>query len=240
LADDGLLVIGHGSARYPDAGGGLHAHVRRIGATRPVRAGLLNGMPSVGAAVAGLPSTGVIRVVPFFMEDGYFTRVAVPRALNGLMAADRLLFCPAVGLHAGMGRLIEARVLDGCAARDLDPASVVLLLVGHGSATAPGQALSLHRHAAWLTKQNKYSAVATACLEEPPFVADVLSSLRAHTVAVVGFFAGAGAHMRDDLPRLIAVEHEARGSAGFGVHNLGCVTDDPAMAQIILDQARLG
>ncbi|MDR3533829.1 MAG: CbiX/SirB N-terminal domain-containing protein, partial [Rhodopila sp.] len=103
--------------------------------------------------------------------------------------------------------------------------------------SAPGRALALHRHASRVAATELFARVEAACLEEAPFIAPALSGLRHHPVIVIGFFAGEGGHVRDDLPALIAAEQQARGSTGLAVRFQGSVTDDPAMTQIILDQA---
>jgi len=252
IGDEALLLIGHGSSRYPQAGRMLAEHARRIAATgsyREIGMGLLNGTPTAAEALERLTAP-LVRIVPFFMENGYFSRVAVPRAL-GLPAAAtsgarvvhaatgaQVLLCPAVGTHDDMADLIARRVLDGCAERGIAPASTSVVIVGHGSARSPGRALALHHHATRLTARSLFAAVAAACLEEPPFVATVLQGLRTHPVAVVGFFAAEGGHLRDDLPELIAAERAMRGSAGGEINNLGPVADTPLLTRIILDQAR--
>jgi sirohydrochlorin cobaltochelatase len=234
-ANEALLLIGHGSARYPDAASALQGHaesLRREKRFDQVAVGLLNGGPSVAQALADI-QTAVIRVVPFFMEDGYFTRVAVPRALG-----DRpVILCPPIGVHDGMARLIERQARAGCALLGTLPHTATLLIVGHGSARAPGRALALHRHAKSVTATGVFASVTTACLEEAPFVADALRERRAHPVVVVGFFANRGGHVRDDLPALIAAEQAVRGPAGLAMRFHGSVSDDTAMTQIILDQA---
>lgn len=81
---EALLLIGHGSARYADAGQVLEAQAEALRATgrfAEVGVGFLAGTPSPAEALASL-SAATIHVVPFFMEDGYFTRVALPRALG--------------------------------------------------------------------------------------------------------------------------------------------------------------
>ena len=80
---------------------------------------LLNGAPSVDEALAGI-SQPIIRVVPFFMEDGYFSRVAVPRAIGAATSSDAGhragSFCvPRSGVHDGMAGLIERQALAACA-----------------------------------------------------------------------------------------------------------------------------
>jgi sirohydrochlorin cobaltochelatase len=238
-ANDALLLIGHGSARYPDAAAALqrHAAMLRAGSCfAQIEVGLLNGAPPVQEALARI-DTAVIRVVPFFMEDGYFTRVAIPRATQH---DARTRVCPPVGTHDAISDIIADRAEQACAATGARPADAAVLLVGHGSASAPGRALALHRHASRIAAAARFARFEAACLEEPPFLADALAGLRDYPVMVIGFFANAGTHSRDDVPTAVANERSARGSRGRNVHFHGVLTDDPAMTRIILDQAAGG
>ena len=270
-ANDALLLIGHGSARYPDAAAALHRHAQTLRAatlpdptppdptqphpalpdptlpdpTGPVAAlpdtprfaqievALLHGTPTVEQALRRI-TAATLRVVPFFMEDGYFSRVAIPSALAVRPGA---ILCPAIGVHDAIAGLIERQALAACDDLAIPPSTAAILLIGHGSASAPGQALALHRHAARVAATGLFARVEPACLEEPPFVAETLSGLRRHPVVVIGCFANHGAHVRDDIPRLIAAELAARHRALPSVRFTGCVTDDPAMPDIIIDQA---
>lgn len=240
-ARDALLLIGHGSVRFSDSARAIHLQAEALRQTRrfaQVAVGLLNGAPSVAQALAGIDSA-TIRVVPCFMEDGYFTRVAVPRALGGPGAwgGRRVKMCPPIGVHDAMAGLIERQALAACAATGFSSRDAAVLVVGHGSSSAPGRTLALHRHASRVAATELFCRVESACLEEAPFVADALSGLRAHPVIVIGFFAGEGGHVRDDVPALIEAERSARGEAGLSVRFHGSVTNDPAMTEIILDQA---
>ncbi len=236
FANDILLLIAHGSARYPDAARVLQNHaatLRDAACFRQVEVGLLNGAPSAAHALSRL-GDAPIHVVPFFMEEGYFTHVAIPRLLD---ADQRTRLCPAIGLHAGIADIIQAQAHRACRAHAIPAHEAAILLVGHGSASAPGRALALHRHAAKVASAAAFARCEAACLEEAPFIADALQALRAHPVIVIGFFAGEGMHVRDDVPEAVAAERSARGGNGYPIHFPGSVTDDPAMTRIILDQA---
>lgn len=215
----------------------LHAE----GRFAQVEVGLLNGAPSVPDALARI-GAATIRVVPFFMEDGYFARVAVPKAVDPVR--DRVTLCPPVGIHDGIAGIIEHQALAACLDLGIPSRSAAVVVIGHGSSSAPGRALALHRHTARVAATELFARSEAACLEEPPFVADALASLRAHPVVVVGFFANQGGHIRDDVPALIAQEQAARGrdpkSSGRPIRFHGSVADDPAMHQIILDQVMRG
>lgn len=193
----------------------------------------LAGEPAIASVLAQLKADE-IRVVPFFMEDGYFTRVAIPHALGG---DRRVRLCLPVGTHQAMPRLIANLARRALQRAALAPKDAALLLVGHGSASAPGRRLALHEHAEALARESLFARVEPACLEEPPFLPDALAALRSWPVMVAGFFAGQGLHPRDDVPQAIADEQSARGGAGHSVIFCGSVGDEPGMAAVIRDRA---
>ena len=85
-----------------------------------------------------------------------------------------------------------------------------------------------------------FARVQAACLEEAPFVADVLAGLRGHPTVVIGFFANQASHVLDDVPDLLAKERGVRGQAGSPVRFHATVIEDPAIADLILEQASAG
>ena len=112
-----------------------------------------------------------------------------------------------------MAGLIERQALVACDRLGVPSRDAAVLVVGHGSSSAPGRTLALHRHAARVAATELFARVEAACLEEPPFVADALAGLRAHPVVVIGFFANQGGHVRDDVPALVAAEDWRSGPA---------------------------
>ena len=236
---DALLLIGHGSERLRDAARPLLAHakvIRESGRFAEVKVGMLFGEPNI-ASVGATLSAPVVHVVPFFLNDGYFTRIVIPGQLLPLASTSRVIrFCPPVGLHDGIAALIETRLLHHCETFGADPKSLSVLLVGHGSAQSPGRARTLLRHAAKLEAGGRFGRVRVAYLEESPFVAEALASARGHVVAVVACLANEGKHTTTDLPGLVAAERDERGTHWPPVHDLGAIGADEAMPQLIMDQ----
>lgn len=232
-----MLLIGHGSASHAAAGRVLLEHAKaletELGAGR-IGVGFLAGSPTPAQALARLTAT-TVHVVPFFMEHGYFSRQALPRALSPAAghaprAGQTVRLHKPVGTHPDMTDLIVRRARDACRQAETDAAAVALVLVGHGSARAPGRTLALHVHAGRVRVTGGFASVQAACLEEPPFVPDVLARLRNGPVAILGLFAGEGMHVAQDLPGLIAA---ARSQRSQPVLDLGFIGADAGMRRII-------
>jgi sirohydrochlorin cobaltochelatase len=236
---DALLLIGHGSERLPDAARPLLAHgeaIRETGRFAEVKVGMLFGEPNL-SSVLGTVSAPVIHVVPFFLNDGYFTRIVIPDLLLPLASVSRVVrFCPPVGSHDGIAGLVESRLLRHCEMHGTDPKSLSVLLVGHGSAQNPGRARTLLRHAGTLESEGRFGWVRVAYLEEAPLVAEALASARGHVVAVVACLTNEGVHAARQLPCLIAAERDERGTHWPPVHDLGSIGADEVMPQLIMDQ----
>jgi sirohydrochlorin cobaltochelatase len=231
--DEALLLVAHGAPRHAHADRALQAHaaaLRALGCFAQVAVALLNGAPLPAEALASLRPQ-VVHVVPFFMEQGWFVREAIPRALAHRQG-HVLRFHKPVGLHPALPERAAARVRAACGAA---AAGTSVLLVGHGSARSPGRPMALHRHAAAIAAAGDFAAVRAAFLEEPPLVADALHDWRDCPIAVVGFFAGDGGHVRDDLPALLSAARTQRGGNAGPLLDVGTIGDDPAMPGIILD-----
>jgi sirohydrochlorin ferrochelatase len=229
-----LLIVGHGSASVPGAGRFLAAQAERVaarGAFARVAFGFLAGAPSAAEALASL-GDGPADVAPWFMEDGWFVRTTLPAALP---RDPGLRFLAPVGTHP--------RVADAIAARCAGFRRV--LLVGHGSARAPGRRWAAHAHADAL--RDRFDAVGVAFLEEPPDAATALAAMAGGRgaripldmaegtgeIAVVGLFLNAGVHATLDLPRAVR-------ASGARIRDLGPIGDDPALADIVHARASEG
>lgn len=236
---DALLLVGHGSTVIPDAARPLLAHadvIRLSGRFAEVEVGMLLGEPDAVKGFKNLTAP-VVHVVPFFLDDGYFTRIAIPELILPLASPSRVIrFCQPVGLHDGIATLIERRLTHHCDMFGTDPKSLSVLLVGHGSSQNSGRARALRRHAETLEATARFGWIRVGFLEEAPFVQDALASARGHVVAVVGYLLNEGAHATKDVPLLIADERAKRGTHWPPVHYLGSIAMDEAMPRLIIDQ----
>lgn len=239
FTQDALLLIGHGSTTLPDAARPLLSHaaiIRASGDFAEVAVGMLLGEPSAATVFDGLTAP-VVHVVPFFLEDGYFTRIAIPELLLPRVPASRVVrFCPPAGANEGIASLLEKRLLRHCELFGTNPKSLSVLLVGHGSGRNPGRARLLRHHANMLETKGRFGWVRIAHLEEPPFVPGTLASARGHVVAIIGYLANEGTHATVDVPAFIAAERAQRGTHWPPVHDLGSIGGDAEMPRLIMEQ----
>ena len=236
---DALLLIGHGSNRLPDAARPVLAHadaIRRMNRFGEVAAGMLLGAPNAAEVFDSLTSS-VVHVVPFFLEDGYFTRMAIPDLLLSRVSSSQVLrFCPPVGTYDGISDAMARRVLKHCELFGIAPGTLTVVLVGHGSAREPGRARALKHHTATLESSGVFGRVKAAFLEETPRVAAALAGSRGHPVAILGYLANEGSHAMHDLPCLIAEERQARGTVWPPVHDIGTIAADDIWPDLIVDR----
>ena len=103
------------------------------------------------------------------------------------------LLRPPIGTHDGMAGMIERQALAAALHLASRPAGAAVLVVGHGSASAPGRALALHRHAARVASTALFAGSKRPAWKRRPSSPTRCAMLRAHPVVVIGFFANRAA-----------------------------------------------
>lgn len=176
--------------------------VRRLTGLATVTAGVLKGTPALEEALAAAAHAREILVYPLLMADGYFAETVLPGRIRaaGLEATARIL--PPLGRDPALTGLLLAEALDAASNARIDPAASRLLVVGHGSKFGPRSAEATRDIATAVRRAHRFATVATAFLEEAPFLAAELGKDSRPTI-VSGFFFGDGMHAGEDIPRAI-------------------------------------
>ena len=181
-----------------------------------------------------LPSLQGARVfvVPMFMAEGHFTRVALPAAVGlGASAARPVTICAALGAGEGLAEVILGRAVAACREHGLAPNRTSVVLAAHGSRDNPASRCAATAQSERLAGSGRFAAVRVAFLEEAPSLPTALEALDGD-VLVVGLFALPGGHAEHDIPAIIAAERGRR--RGRTVYT-GAVGADPAIANAVLD-----
>lgn len=202
-----LILAAHGERRVADPNRALLEHAAALAGQLPdmiVRCGVLNGEPSLDDALEQVASAGAceILVYPFFMSDGYFVSNVLPKRLKALAPDARWSILTPLGLDPGLPELMMQQALAAAAQAGFEPSGTRLLVTGHGSKSGRASAKATERIARELAGLERFERVATAFLEEPPFVENELAAEKS-PVVVPGFFAGNGMHSTQDVPAAI-------------------------------------
>lgn len=232
-----LLIAGHGSLR-PGSGAAmirLAAWLRERGAAPLVAAGFLNySRPSLTEALARLVARGAtaVTVLPYFLVPGYFTRVALPRALGELRAHHpgvALALAEPLGDHQALAELVSRRAAETGAG----PGTAVLL-AAHGSPD-PAANSPILAVAARLAATAEYRAVAVCYLglNEPAIPVAIAAQVAAGTrhLVVVPYLLQLGGHAADDVPA--AVEAARAAHPGARIDLAAHLGYDPLLAEVL-------
>lgn len=214
-----LLLVAHGSTRFPRAAADLHRIAERL---RPrfahVDVAFWRQEPVLSP---GHLRDGPVFVVPYFAGLGKHTEQLIPERL-GLASKPDVTYCPPVGCHPALPGLIHKRALAAAA----NPAETTLLLIGHGSREG-GANRTPEAIAETLRSLGGFAEVATAYLEQVPFAADWRDLAGFAKVIAQPLLLSAGMHASEDLPPLFV------GSDAVLLEGIGT---DEEIAAMILDQ----
>lgn len=223
-----VVLASHGDRGGPHPNAALRSQAEAVSTLTGLRVwtGVLKGEPTLENALAEAAASGAprIAVYPLFMADGYFVQKVRDRIAAAGFENTAHLLTP-LGLDPALPGLIVESAVETAQRGGFEAASSRLLIVGHGSKLGPASASATRKVAARAALARRFASVATAFLEEEPFVDDALRASATPTV-VAGFFFGDGMHGGDDVPEAIA-------ETGARAIYTGAIGNSPAVAPLI-------
>ena len=219
--DASLLLVAHGSTSHPDAASGLYRIAERL---KPrfahVDVAFWRQEPLLSRQHL---REGKVYVVPYFTGLGKHTETLIPGKL-GITCRVRgdVTYCPPVGCHPELPRLIQRRALAAAA----EPAETTLLLIGHGSKDG-GANRTPEAIAQALRRLGGFGEVKTAYLEQAPYAAEWRDLVSKPKLVAQPLLLSAGMHASADLPPLFE---------GSGAVLLQGIGSEEEIAGLILDQ----
>jgi sirohydrochlorin cobaltochelatase len=238
-----LLLVAHGSSRYPEAAEGLRrlagmirdqALFARVDLAFWRQDPILEPDQLIGPQVF---------ILPFFAGLGKHTEQLIPERL-GLTGAltdldgKRLIYCQPVGCHPRLPDLILERSLTLCRDRSLTPDDTTLLLIGHGS-TEGSASRTPEAIAAALRNRGRFARVTLLYLEQSPFASEWPGLVADGPVIAQPLLLSSGMHASDDLPPLFGMENaedSPRDSHGHRVWLQQGIGDEASIMAMMLDQ----
>lgn len=201
------LIVAHGQPSDPaPAEAGLAQLAGAVGALMPgwhVRAATL---AAPGALERALQDLRAPLVFPFFMSDGWFTRVELPRRLAGA-GHGGLTTLPAFGRMAAADGLAIAAARTATVGRGWKVEETVLVLAAHGSGRSRAPSEAAGATAAAVRAALPLREVRLGFIEEEPSLQGAATEAGEKALCLPLFVARWG-HVVTDIP-------EALRAAGF-------------------------
>lgn len=216
-----LVVLGHGTELNPDSATSVFQHteaIRHRGLLDTVCGAFWKQEPHLLRTLEQIHQDQVV-IVPFFLSDGYFSDVVIPRQLglpaetprDGIRKKNEgsrtIYYTGTIGADPRIASYVRARAREVTEKfpfpRAPRPSEVTLFLAGHGTPRNANSRKTAEQHAAAIRDQGDYAAVHTVFLEEAPGIPEVYSMAKSRHVVVVPFFTSDGLHAREDVPTLL-------------------------------------
>lgn len=144
-----------------------------------------------------------ILLYPFFMSDGWFTKVEMMRRAKAA-TANPLVSQPAFGLDQGVAGLCVRTVSDDLKRRGENPGESVLVLAAHGSMKNPASANAARAIQSDIIRAGAFREVRLGFVEEPPTITEAADGLTGQPSACLPLFATRGGHVTGDIPDQLA------------------------------------
>lgn len=208
-----VLIVAHGQPSDPTvAEADMAALGARVAALLPGwRVGSAT-MAAAGRIEAEVARLGAPCVLPFFMADGWFTKVAMPARL----ARTDLTILPAFGGTRPVASLAAAVAMQGARDQGWLVEETELVLAAHGSGRSQAPAKAATKIAAFIEAHAPFARVRLGFIEEDPLLEDVARGCADKALCLPLFVAHWG-HVRDDIPAALSkAEFHGRCLAALG------------------------
>lgn len=224
-----VVIVSHGQPSDPATGEAeITDLAARVAAHAPhlqVRAATL---ASPGALEAACADTAPL-IYPFFMSDGWFTQINLPKRLQGV--AHRQL--PPFGLDPDLPRFTAHWLAGQIDQQGWQPQDTRLFLAAHGSGRSPRPAQATQDFAQALAAILPLAEIRCGFVEEPPFLQEAAQDMGDQALCLP-FFALKRGHVLEDLPEAL----KAANFTGLRLEPFGLHPDLPAfLAKRFCDNA---
>ena len=219
------MLIGHGSTkndRSAEAVGLQVAALRQRQVFAEVHAAFWKTAPGILDVVAGIRCQTVF-LVPFFVSEGYFSEIAIPRLLGFPPFTDAtariqtrdnrlLVYTRPVGVHQSLTGVLLARAKEVVDRHPfpVKPAcmNISLFVAGHGTLQSPNNRIAIEAHVDRIRERQEYHSVHSLFLEEPPEIGRCYELATTRNIVVVPCFLSDGLHVAEDIPVLLGAPEE--------------------------------
>jgi sirohydrochlorin cobaltochelatase len=217
FSDAALVVLGHGTTLNDRSAAPVFQHaaeLRRRKIFAEVREVFWKQEPHVKKVLAEISAPRAF-IAPFFISEGYFSTQIIPKELGFSFPENlklksqnsEVFYCPPVGLHDSMTKVILSRAEEIVKKfpfpRTPKNSDTTLLIAGHGTGRNASSRRAVERQAELIRAQKIYAEVCAVFMEEAPFIKDSHETVKTKNIIVVPFFISDGLHSVEDIPVLL-------------------------------------
>lgn len=235
-----LILVGHGSARHPEAAAPILAlaeGIRARGIFDEVACAFMKQapLPELAGRLVRCPT---VVVVPVFAGKGYYTDILIPQAMGLSGPVSRIhgrtwLYTAAAGTHPRLPDILSHRAEMAAAGEGLDPHRAALLLIAHGSSRDPHSGDTALGIADAIAQQSRFAEVAVCFLEQEPRATRWPELIAAREVIALPLLVARGTHASEDIPPLFGLSPGATGAVDRHGHRVRLVAGLGAEAELI-------
>ncbi|MGA0369996.1 MAG: CbiX/SirB N-terminal domain-containing protein [Kiritimatiellia bacterium] len=230
---EALVLVGHGSSKNPNTRNPLDALVSEIkkrNLYREVHCAFLKEDQRICKVLEPLQSRKVT-VVPFFISDGYYTRMVIPGCLNKneTFSSRQVRISRAVGSHPLFAELIlQHAVSAGWKSGD------ALVVLGHGTPKNPASGINVYLQSERIRQGHPGEEIRTAFIDESPFVTEAWEFCNADRIFIVPLFIGDGWHVTETIPEDLGLVEGKAERGGRQLVMTSAVGTDPGLIEVVL------
>ena len=220
LSETALVLIGHGSTKNDRSAESVQMQVAALRERQvfaEVRGAFWKTAPGILDVLADIQCQTVF-LVPFFVSEGYFSEIAIPRLLGFAPFAETasriqtrdgktLAYTRPVGVHKSLTEVLLARAKEVV---DQHPfpvrpaeSDISLFIAGHGTEQSPNNRIAIEAHVDRIRDRGLYRSVHGIFLEEPPMIGRCYELANTPNIVVVPCFLSDGLHVAEDIPVLL-------------------------------------
>jgi sirohydrochlorin cobaltochelatase len=217
FSDAALVVLGHGTVLNDNSAAPVFQHaaeLRRRKIFQEVREAFWKQEPQIKKVLAEISAPRIF-IAPLFVSEGYFSTQIIPKELGFSFPENlklkiqnsELFYCPPVGTHDSMTKVILSRA-DEVAKNFPFPrapknSDITLFVAGHGTEKNENSRKTIERQVGLIRAMKIYADVHAIFLEESPRIADCFQIAGTKKIVIVPFFISDGLHTQEDIPILL-------------------------------------
>ncbi len=243
-----LILAGHGSHISPHTAGLVWSYVddlRARGVADEVTACFWKEQPAYSQVLDTVTAAQIV-VVPVFTAQGYFANTVIPAemGLTGTLTHldGRAITCTAtLGEHPALKDIVQQRIQTLMAAENLDPLTVAVAVIGHGTPRSRSSRDAAAEQAQQLRASGIATEVVAVYLDDDPAIDTIYQTTTAPNIIAVPYFLAPGSHVTADVPDALGLpSHLSQATIqDRRVFYADPIGTDSTMVDIILDLARI-